>query len=107
MIYLVIAIDLTVVFVSLCIIIKISNLLTKMLSKWIQSQTVLIFIHLYVIAILYYFLKVYIDNILPQHNVNVESKIIINNINSVINGAMLVTLSDYLNPYLNKYKSII
>jgi hypothetical protein len=108
MIYLVIALDLIAVFIILCIIIKISNYLTKILSKWIKIQTVLIFIHLYIIAILYYFSKVYIDKIImPEKRVDIESKVIINNINSVINGAMLIILSDYLNPYLNKYKSII
>ena len=88
--------DIIFIFISIFIIVKISNVLTKYIQIWIKSRIILIIIHLYIICILYYFIRIFT----PYISLDIAVAII-------IIGPMLGILSDYFIPFTLLCKKII
>lgn len=91
-----ILLDVIFIYITIFFVIKISNMLTKYIQIWIKPRIILIIIHLFIICILYYFIRVFT----PYISVDIGVAII-------IIGPMIGVLSDYFKPFTILCKKIV
>jgi hypothetical protein len=91
-----ILLDIIFIYITIFFIIKISNMATKFIQIWVKPRIILIIIHLFIICILYYFIRVFT----PYISVDIGVAII-------IIGPMLAVLSDYFKPFTILCKKIV
>ena len=91
-----ILLDVIFIYITIFFVIKISNMLTKFIQIWIKPRIILIVIHLFIICILYYYIRVFT----PYISVDIGVSII-------IIGPMIAVLSDYFKPFTLLCKKIV
>jgi len=91
-----ILLDIIFIYITIFFIIKISNMATKFIQIWVKPRIILIIIHLFIICILYYFIRVFT----PYISVDIGVAII-------IIGPMIAVLSDYFKPFTILCKKIV
>jgi hypothetical protein len=91
-----ILLDIIFIYITIFFIIKISNMATKFIQIWVKPRIILIIIHLFIICILYYFIRVFT----PYISIDIGVAII-------IIGPMLAVLSDYFKPFTILCKKIV
>ena len=87
---------LIIIYVSILFIIQIANIITKFINIWIKSPILLIIIHLFIICILYFFVRLFIPF------VTIDVSIVI-----IIIGPMLGLVSNYFKPFTILCKLIL
>ena len=95
---LLILLDLIFIYIAILFSIEISNRITKHINIWIKSPLLLIFIHLFIICVLYSFIRSFISSIF----VTVDISIII-----IIIGPMLGIVSNYFKSFTLLCKQIL
>ena len=91
-----ILIDIIFIYVVIFFIIKIANVLTKYIEFGINPPILLLIIHLFIICILYYFVRIFT----PFISLDIAVAVI-------MIGPMLGTLSDYFRPFTILFKQIV
>lgn len=87
---------LIIIYISIFFIIQSSNVITKYINIWIKSPILLIIIHLFIICILYFFVRLFIPFVTSDISIVI-----------IIIGPMLGILSNYFKPFTILCKEIL
>jgi hypothetical protein len=91
-----ILIYLIIIYVFIFFIIQSSNVITKYINIWIKSPILLIIIHLFIICILYFFVRLFLPFVTSDISIVF-----------IIIGPMLGILSNYFKPFTILCKQIL
>lgn len=87
---------LIIIYISIFFIIQSSNVITKYINIWIKSPILLIIIHLFIICIFYFFVRLFIPFVTSDISIVI-----------IIIGPMLGILSNYFKPFTILCKEIL